>query len=182
MHDSDIVCFTETHLRDDDSWPLTNITGSTHSIFRSSRTNSRGGGLAVCVKPEILTEVQSIIVTRSCELICVKLLNHDLSVICVYRPPRGNKNEFQDELLKVINCLPHESCIITGDFNIDYKANNCSFANALASHSFNQVVESATTDQGTLLDHVYLRNLTLTTCHVYDTYYSYHDKVECYVV
>ena len=179
----DIVCFTETHLQQEDTWPLTGITSSTHTIFRSSRTSSRGGGLAVCLKKELRANLHAVEITSSCELLCVHLMDYDLFVICVYRPPRGQLIEFHDRLRQHIGTLSSHACIIAGDFNINI-ANNAesSFPQMLSTYQFTQTVKSPTTDQGTLLDHIYIRHLTSYSCVVRDSYYSYHDKVECYIV
>ena len=178
----DILCFTETHLHADDVWPLTHITSETHTIYRVSRTSGKGGGLAVCVKKGLQSYVHTTVVTTSSEVLCVHIPDYGLTVIAVYRPPRGHQQDFSDRLTDIVDALPHGPCVVAGDFNINHvNGTNTTFTQLLTARHFNQVVKKATTDQGTLLDHIYLRELALTACIVRDCYYSYHDKVECYI-
>ena len=47
------------------------------------------------------------------------------------------------------------------------------------SHGFSQLVNQPTTDNGTLIDHIYIRNTTSlnTNIEVHDAYYSDHDCI-----
>ena len=43
------------------------------------------------------------------------------------------------------------------------------------SNGFNQLIDQPTTDQGSLLDHVYFKGVSTIQTEVCDTYYSDHD-------
>ena len=68
--------------------------------------------------------------------------------------------------------------VILGDFNInllEYPDHN--IINLMQQHGFEQCVTKPTTDQGTLLDHVYVNRPGKVHIDVVDTYYSDHDLV-----
>ena len=44
-------------------------------------------------------------------------------------------------------------------------------------HGYKQCVTDATTENGTLIDHVYVRNIESVCATVIPTYYSYHEGV-----
>ena len=50
----------------------------------------------------------------------------------------------------------------------------------MTSHGFTQLVQSPTTDRGTIIDHVYYnRTGNDVIVQVHDTYYSDHDTIYC---
>ncbi len=70
--------------------------------------------------------------------------------------------------------------IICGDFNIDLlteSSNQAKISKVMTQYGFVQTVTEATTDGGTLLDHIYVSKLEIDSIQVTDKYYSYHDKV-----
>ena len=71
--------------------------------------------------------------------------------------------------------------IILGDFNENILAkSDLRLSTLMSSHGFSQLVHRPTTDNGTLLDHVYYdRPSEWHRVHVIDTYYSDHDIVHC---
>ena len=76
-------------------------------------------------------------------------------------------------------CLIH--LVILGDFNHDVLDQPESpIINLLSTHGYTQLVNSPTTAQGTLIDHVYsnLHDNNINV-EVRDTYYSDHDTVYC---
>ena len=74
--------------------------------------------------------------------------------------------------------------IILGDFNDDVYDNTHSRVLAVMSnHGYAQLVQSPTTDRGSLIDHIYYnRPAGDTVVEIYDTYYSDNDTVYCSVV
>ena len=71
--------------------------------------------------------------------------------------------------------------IILGDFNEDlYDNTHSCILDIMTNNGYTQLVQSSTTDRGTLIDHVYYNRPVLvndTVVQVHDTYYSDHDTV-----
>ena len=51
----------------------------------------------------------------------------------------------------------------------------------LTGQSFNQHVKDPTTDYGSLLDHIYTKNVAQVVVDIQDCYFSDHDKTFCFV-
>ena len=66
--------------------------------------------------------------------------------------------------------------ITLGDFNEDSYNNTHSILNIVNSSNFKQIVQSPTSDRGTLIDHMYY-NRPVSDVVVHDTYDSDHDTV-----
>ena len=75
-----------------------------------------------------------------------------------------------------------DKVVIVGDFNEDLfgDGNDKSVSNFLGNSGFKQHVFKASTDYGSLLDHVYSRQIKDVGIDVLDTYYSDHDRVFCF--
>ncbi len=67
-----------------------------------------------------------------------------------------------------------------GDFNEDVMNPRSSshVAKLMAEHNYKQCVTKATTEKGTLIDHVYARGIESVHTYVMPTYYSYHEAVK----
>ena len=98
----------------------------------------------------------------------------------VYRPPSTPIGKFTDELLKIVSKLKEMPTCIVGDFNEDisitHKRHCCSM---LTLNGFKQMVKKPTTDNGTLIDHVYVSQKMTVTTDVTDCYYSDNDYALC---
>ena len=69
-----------------------------------------------------------------------------------------------------------------GDFNEDLlSTKKHELHNFLTERGFIQHVNMPTTDYGTLLDHIYTKNIFNVETDVQDCYYSDHDKTYCFV-
>ena len=84
-----------------------------------------------------------------------------------------------DQLLSTIHDARGVPTIILGDFNEDHmREKNTRLVQLMCSHGYTQVVTKPTTDQRSLLDHVYVRGVKAQIAvDVIDTYYSDHDSV-----
>ena len=186
LQSADIVCFTET-------W-LTNCHNSPHFsdhqvIARSDRvTGNSMGGVMIAVSNamhvshvtnfplnNILIEVTTAILT---------LPNFEnLQVTLIYRSPSVPISILLSVMSSILSQATNSSMknIILGDFNEDLLSNSDSrLLSLMSNHGFSQLVHSSTTDNGTLLDHVYYnRPSECYRVHVIDTYYSDHDVVNC---
>ena len=100
-------------------------------------------------------------------------------IICVYIPPSANKIAAGRQMESVLEQIGHSSdkIIVVRDFNEDIidgkdsKVVNKFFIEM----GFTQEVVKAATDYGSLLDHIYCKNLSNVLVDVKDTYYSDHD-------
>lgn len=95
--------------------------------------------------------------------------------VAVYRHPRFPRAKFLELLFNIIKTLCGDF-IVFGDCNIDFnKAENqlllTKFKNLNARLALR--LNESTTEYNTLLD-VCFTNVNDLTCHVYETYYSYH--------
>lgn len=65
---------------------------------------------------------------------------------------------------------------IMGDFNEDILTTS-SIATLMELHGYSQHVQYPTTEKGTLIDHVYIKDAEHVTTEIVTTYYSYHEAV-----
>ena len=71
--------------------------------------------------------------------------------------------------------LLHAEILVVGDFNDDLMGNTTKICSWFESNGFKQLIDHPTTDQGSLLDHVYFNGPLPIQTEVCDTYYSDHD-------
>ena len=79
------------------------------------------------------------------------------------------------EQLLSSTALLHAEILVVGDFNDDLMGNTTKISSCFEKNGFNQLIDQPTTDQGSLLDHVYFKRVSLIQTEVCDTYYSDHD-------
>ena len=112
--------------------------------------------------------------------------NKQIQIALLYRSPSVPLQTLTSLLSRVLNHLSTSSlpCVILGDFNEDVLLHtNSRIVSFMSSHGYTQLVNSPTTNRGTLINHVY-GNASLpsnTVIQVQDTYYSDHDTVYCSV-
>ena len=107
--------------------------------------------------------------------------NHkQIEVTLIYRSPSVSISTLLTVLSNILSqlttlCVPS---IILGDFNEDLLAkSDLRLPNLMSSHGYSQLVQSSTTDNGTLIDHVYYNKPSeCCTVQVMDAYYSDHDS------
>ena len=122
------------------------------------------GGVLICVPRRMNpTHVQRFGIEALSTTIHIQNLGK-LKIAVVYRSPRI----LQATLISILHrLLRHVSmsnlpCIILGDFNEDIlRHQNSALLSLMSNFTFTQLVQSPTTAQGTLIDHVYYRNPTL---------------------
>ena len=154
-----------------------------HFTFRCDRSirNTKGGVLTSvqqCLKPFLHQsfsngkfESLTVLLTLSPTTI--------LSITNIYRSPDLNLKEFTNKLEFIISSsVP---AIILGDFNVNLiDQQNCLLLNFMNSRGFSQVVSQPTTDNGTLIDHIDVRNTPISfnaNIEIHDTYYLDHDCI-----
>ena len=101
---------------------------------------------------------------------------------CIYRSPKVTLQNLYMALLELIDLLAHERySVIMGDFNnnlFDVSQTHTILKMMFQQSGYQQHINEYTTDNRTLLDHIY-SNLPLqsTITGVSETYYSYHKGV-----
>ena len=103
-------------------------------------------------------------------------------LVLIYRPPLVPLSNLLNIMASIISNTSNatQPVIVLGDFNEDVINNpNSSLLSLMSTGgSFNQMVNSPTTDRGTLIDLVFVKNLPTTVLvNVSDTYYSDHDTI-----
>ena len=100
-------------------------------------------------------------------------------IITIYRRPNTiSIQRFIQLLQKLLSnpILVQKKIVILGDFNEDLMDNKTSICNFFQQHGFKQLIHQVTTNQESLLDHIYFNATSTTETEVCDTYYSDHDS------
>ena len=104
-------------------------------------------------------------VSSTLEAIVLHVVKNDqhMYIVSVYRPPHCNISKWNKEISKILEFYQSYPVCVLGDFNEDIMLDGL--------HS------------GTLIDHVYTRDIRVENVHcgVYDCYYSDHDIVTCVI-
>ena len=184
LHKCDIICFNETHLCESDVVsPDMFGFGNAYALFRCDR-GSKGGGVLVLAHKKLKPQIQKF--SRSLEIVVLQIMqnDHTMYVMSVYRPPHCNILMWTNEIAKILDLCPDYPVCVMGDFNEDILLGSvCSVKSMFSSHNFVQHIDKPTRDSGTLIDHVYTKNIDPENvkCDVCDCYYSDHDIVSCVI-
>ena len=119
----DVICLTETWLHNDNKH-LAILEG--YDSHHTVRTNGHGGGTSIFYKQNyngILLDELSLC-NNHIESCCIELrhnTNEKIILISIYRPPNGPIEQFNNELLNMLNneYLNNKKILITGDLNIN---------------------------------------------------------------
>ncbi|KAK3104821.1 hypothetical protein FSP39_011007 [Pinctada imbricata] len=186
---ADAIMVTETWLTPDDTCDAVHIESLrfSHQSRYDSYTNSSdvtsklkesaGGGVGIYVKEKCHLETKTL---HHTDIEGMALKTEDkLQIIVIYRPQAYPIPLFVERLSDIISILNenNEPCIILGDFNENILQNNGKIHSFMTSRNFRQVVTSATTENGTLIDHVYVTGNIDVTTKIIPTYYSDHEAV-----
>jgi hypothetical protein len=161
----DILCITEHNMMKDDLHRLNMLNYKLASYF--CRQQHRGGSCILiqnCHEYENFTDVVKQSICGVIECSAIKLAQHKIFVVCVYRPPRSSVeliNLFFKKFDKILSNLTNTNnykLMICGDFNLDSLKNNASTRhfNEIAS-KYNvkfQFREPTRIDSGTCLDNI----------------------------
>ena len=151
---------------------------------QQTEETSRGGILVSCI-PQLQPKEETIQVP-DLEYLSVIIPYSDigpLRVVTVYKKPSVKMEIFMhgmNLLLKAIHQHRNQMVtIVVGDFNENLLLKKKTpLLDLMSSYRYTQIVTKPTTDQGSLLDHVYINEVNI--CHtvdILDTYYSDHDAV-----
>ena len=179
---SHIICLTETHLRKSDVINPKSQPKKHYIQYRKDRvTGVDKGGIIMFINPHIkstplnlgIPQLEFLAATTS------PTLQNDLIIITIYRRPNSISiqcfTELQQKLLSDPT-LDEKKIVILGDFNEDLIDNKTNIRNFFHQHGFQQLIHQPTTNQGSLLDHIYFNAASRNEIEVCDTYYSDHDS------
>ena len=179
-----ILCFCETWLTPPRPSPVVQKNQIAVRCDRASGDNKGGVMISVpeCMQPTNTRRYAS----NGIEAISTTILlanNRPVQIALLYRSPSVPLQTLTSLLSRVLNHISTSSLpsIVLGDFNEDVLHTDCRITSFMSSHGYTQIVNSPTTNRGTLIDHVYC-NASLpsnTIVQVRDTYYSDHDTVYC---
>ena len=179
---SHIICLTETHLRKTDV-VHTNSQPNKHYIqYRKDRVpDVDKGGIIVFIDPHIKSTPLNFDIPQL-EFLALSTSptpQNELIIITIYRRPNSISIQHFMELLQKLLSKPtlhRKNIVILGDFNEDLIDNKTNIHNLFQQHGFKQLIIDPTTNQGSLLDHIYFNATSTTQTEVCDTYYSDHDS------
>ena len=106
-----------------------------------------------------------------------------MQVALVYRSPSVSQAVLITFLCRLLNyvSVSNMPCAILGDINEDLMhQQNSRLLSLMSDYGFTQLVQSPTTAQASLLDHIYYKNPSRNIAvQVIDRYYSDHDTIYC---
>lgn len=175
----DVFCYVETFLKKQEDIDLI-IQGA--RCFRADRAASvgRGGGVMTVARQDVLPKELRLDVTGvEYTAVTVRKSSATVNIVTLYRPPSFPPAAFIQNLQALVRRLPGDiPTVILGDLNFDLlESPQHQIITCMEHLGFSQHVQTQTTDYGTLLDHVYIRNGSVVEIKVVDTYFSDHDSV-----
>ena len=156
-----------------------------YNLFRNdsqSLTPRPFGGMAVFSRVEFLPGYPYCLNVNGIEITIMKvmILPH-VTIVGIYRSPRIPLQQLLEALSQVHISSTSQFNIFIGDFNINWfdEINRRPLYNFFTNdNNYRQLVSSATTDNQTLIDHIYT-NLpeSQASSHILETYFSDHKAV-----
>ncbi|RWS21517.1 rna-directed dna polymerase from mobile element jockey-like protein, partial [Leptotrombidium deliense] len=144
-YDIDVLCITESWLKDDILDAEVSITGYTH--YRCDRLRCGGGGVIVYVRASLATACVQHFVVSSLEYIslCVQFpRSAPFYISAIYNPPQARN--FVEDFESYLMHFEQKEHVVLGDFNINItqQANSKHFASALRVFGYKQFIKSPT--------------------------------------
>ena len=180
---TDINIFSETRCRTSDNDITYDIDG--YSLFRNdsqSLTSRPFGGMAVFSRVEFLPGYPCCRNVNGIEITIMKvmILPH-VTIVGIYRSPKIPLQHLLEALSQLLISLNSHFNIFMGDFNInwfDEIIRRPLYNFFINDNNYRQLVSSFTTDNQTLIDHIYT-NLpeSQASSHILETYFSDHKAV-----
>ncbi|XP_073681681.1 uncharacterized protein [Garra rufa] len=187
--EADMICVTETWLKPNYVENAVSLAGyyfhdksrsdaydTSHDIFAKLKEENHGGVGTYHKEKVTLCDLPCINI--ECVMCRIEQLNTTIAV--VYRPPSYSMPLFRENLIILINEMNSLAGgkIILGDFN-ENLFNKSSVHDVMQHFGFTQIVEKATTENGTLIDHVYVKDIDLDQIQIeiMPTYFSCHECI-----
>ena len=158
-----VIMLSETWLNDTTEFTCIPDYVDFHSI-----RNRKGGGTTILIKNEFQTSLLPSHTINNPVIECVgvkvEIFGRYINFICVYRPPQGNIDLFNETFSSLLKDLPSdEPTFFAGDFNIDTLETNpsngiLSFKELILSEFFFPIIDvptRVTETSRTCIDHIY---------------------------
>ena len=161
---ADLVALTETHVKAVDVEQHTSVVKNTkHGIALIAKQSFK-----LTHRPEL--ELSNSII----ESLAVEVEHHDktVTVLVCYIPPQTSAQQITRTFSTQLQLLPPSPCVIFGDFNMDLK--KMPPVRCLEEAGFQQHITDVTHREGSLLDHMYTKNLDVDASGTVHCYYSDH--------
>ncbi len=189
--EGDMICVTETWLKPNYVENAVSLDGyffhdksrsaaydTSHNVFAKLKEENHGG-VGIYHKEKVKVALLDLpCINIECLMCRIEHLNTTLAVL--YRPPSYNMPLFRENLINLINNMNRlpGGKIIVGDFNENI-FNKSSLHDVMQHFDFTQIVEKATTENGTLIDHVYAKDVDLNEIQIdiMPTYFSCHECI-----
>ncbi len=190
-----ILCISETRLSD--QIPTKKLPWPDNFTVERNDRNRDGGGVLIAANP-CTQPIPVALPTSSLEIVGVKIhIPQEVLVLCVYRSRDLPKDEFVVQMEKILSQFTEMGVVVIGDFNEDVVKLYYSFFSEhsylplntgqkshklhdfMLSIGFTQVIKEPTHEEGSLLDHIYLRNTDFNQSDVQDIYFSDHSAIYC---
>ncbi|XP_070549893.1 uncharacterized protein [Ptychodera flava] len=175
----DFICLTETWLPTSDMQNDLQLSGfalyhkprelcyDTSDPVTSELKQQAHGGVGIYSSADQCIEILELCITNL-EYLAFYVKEIRLTVAVIYRPKSYKADVFKRNLLKLvieIEKIPGGNIII-GDFNENIFVSSC-LLKLMEQRGFSQCVSEATTESGTLIDHVYVKNVDSVGVEVY---------------
>ena len=180
---TDILIFTETRFSPHDPDEIYTIEG--YEVFRNDETSNGNRpyhGTAVYSRLQMLNGYPHARNYHGIELTIAKTVEHpDLTIVGIYRSPRVVLSSLLTAIRTTLEENPSSQVIFIGDFNVNWldEVERRSLYNLIINENgLQQLISSCTTDNGTLIDHLYT-NLIEEDVQVgtLETYFSDHKAI-----
>ena len=177
----DIICCTETHLRESDVIHVNSQPNKNYIQYRKDRVPGVDkGGIIIFVNPYIKSTTLDLTMPKLefAATIISPTPQDELIIITIYRRSNSISTQRFTHMVEQLLSKPQlhgKDILVLGDFNEDLMGNKTNICNFFQQYQFKQLSHQLTTNQGSLLDHIYFNGSSTTKTEVYDTYYSDHD-------
>ena len=169
-----LIALTETWISPDDTDIFSLFLDIGYTLFISSRTHGRGGGVGVLIHHDLPTPTFTHPTFSYSDCLSVSFsfskANITFSIYIIYRPPKPDYttffNEFNDLILNIPISTKHQITIL-GDFNYHFHSTqypHSSFKCLTDSLDMNQVVNFPTHTAGHSLDLIFCRSHDSCNC------------------
>lgn len=160
------ICLIETWIQPSGTTPLLDNYDLIHMprfssyssevpLFKDLRGQTHGG-VGVYVRKDQRCR-RLLLNPCNIECVAVDVQDIDANLVVVYRP-ESYTSTYLEQLRQLLLLLPHDgtATVIVGDFNQDMLMSDSSIRRCMEQHGFRQLMDTPTTDGGTLIDHVYM--------------------------
>ena len=160
LRSASILCYCETWLNASQLSPM--LLDDQIDIKCDRLTCENKGGVLMCVPSQLNPSNVQRFVGKGIEAVSATIHAHNegiMQIAVIYRLPSVSQANFTTVLSKLYVSQFNTPCVILGDFNEDLlQHQNSAIVRLMATFSFRQLVQSPTTAQATLIDHVYYKN------------------------